>query len=42
VRVTVGERGLKDGMVELKQRRATENLKVPLDTVVEEIQSLLK
>jgi len=42
IRVTVGERGLQNGTIELKQRTAPENVQVPLDSVVEEIQKLLK
>jgi len=42
VRVTIGERGLKDGLVELKQRTAADNVNISLDDVVEEIQKLLK
>ena len=42
VRVTVGERGLQNGMVELKPRSAAEKLYVPLDKIVEEIRNLLK
>ncbi|NOY98186.1 MAG: hypothetical protein GXP40_03140 [Chloroflexi bacterium] len=34
VRVTVGERGLKDGMVELKARTASERELAPLDKIV--------
>jgi prolyl-tRNA synthetase len=42
LRVTVGEKGLKEGMVELKPRTSKENRSAPLDGVVEEILSLLK
>jgi prolyl-tRNA synthetase len=42
VRVTVGERGLKNNTVEVKQRSASENMNVPLDDVVAEIQNFLK
>jgi len=38
IRVTVGEKGLKEGMVELKLRK--ENRLVPIDKIVEEISSL--
>ena len=41
IRVTVGERGLQNGMVELKQRTAADNVQVPLDNAIEEIQNLL-
>jgi prolyl-tRNA synthetase len=37
IRITVGERGLQNGMVELKERRAGENLQVPLAGVLEQI-----
>jgi len=39
VRVTVGEKGLKEGMVELKLRKEKENRLVPMDKIVEEIKS---
>ena len=42
VRVTVGEKGLKEGMVELKMRRDKENRLVPVNKIAEEIKSLLK
>ncbi|HZJ23460.1 MAG TPA: His/Gly/Thr/Pro-type tRNA ligase C-terminal domain-containing protein, partial [Anaerolineales bacterium] len=42
VRVTVGEKGLKEGMVELKLRRDKENRLVPVNKIAEEIKSLLK
>ena len=42
VRVTVGEKGLKEGMVELKLRRDKENRLVPLNKIAEEIKSLIK
>jgi len=42
VRVTIGERGLQNGMVELKERTAAEKVQLPLDSVIEEIQKLLK
>jgi len=41
-RVTVGEKGLKEGMVELKMRRDKENRLVPVNKIAEEIKSLLK
>ncbi len=37
VRITVGERGLKDGMVEVKARKAGENLSVPISDLVSSI-----
>ena len=42
MRVTIGEKGLKEGMVELKPRTEKENRLVPLDKIVEEIKSSLK
>ncbi len=42
IRVTVGENGLKEGMVELKPRMEKENRLVPIDKIVEEIKSSLK
>ncbi|MBK9926166.1 MAG: hypothetical protein IPP66_12845 [Anaerolineales bacterium] len=42
VRVTVGEKGLKEGMVELKPRKVKENQLVAVDEIVEKIKSLLK
>jgi prolyl-tRNA synthetase len=42
IRVTVGEKGLKEGMVELKRRTEKENLLVPVDDMVEKIKSILK
>jgi prolyl-tRNA synthetase len=42
VRVTVGEKGLKEGMVELKLRKEKENRLVPVNKIAEEIKSLLK
>lgn len=41
VRVTVGEKGLQNGMVELKPRSAAENQLVPLNKIVEVIQATL-
>jgi prolyl-tRNA synthetase len=41
IRVTVGEKGLKEGMVELKSRKETENRRVAADHIVEEVRSLL-
>lgn len=37
LRVTVGEKGMKDGMVELKQRKAKENQLVSVDEIIEKI-----
>jgi len=42
LRVTVGEKGLKEGMVELKPRNSKENRSAPLERIAEEILSLLK
>jgi len=41
IRVTVGEKGLKEGMVELKLRKVKENQLVSVDNVVEKINSIL-
>jgi prolyl-tRNA synthetase len=42
VRATVGEKGLKEGMVELKPRKAKENQLVAIDAIVETMKSILK
>jgi prolyl-tRNA synthetase len=42
IRITVGEKGLKEGMVELKPRKIQDNRLVPIEKIVEEIKSLLK
>lgn len=42
IRITVGEKGLKEGMVELKPRNIQDNRLVPIEKIVEEIKSLLK
>ena len=42
IRVTVGEKGLKEGMVELKPRTEKENQLGPLDRIVERTKSILK
>lgn len=42
VRVTVGEKNLKEGMVELKPRRDGDNQLVPPDHIPDEINNLLK
>ncbi|NJC98888.1 MAG: hypothetical protein FIB03_21570 [Anaerolineae bacterium] len=41
IRVTVGEKGLKEGMVELKPRKVKENQLVPIDMIVKKIKSIL-
>jgi prolyl-tRNA synthetase len=41
VRVTVGERGLQSGVVELKQRSASENQLAPEVELVEKIKAIL-
>jgi prolyl-tRNA synthetase len=41
VRITIGEKGLKEGMVELKPRKEKENQLLPIDKIVEKINSLL-
>ncbi len=41
IRVTVGEKGLKEGMVELKLRKEKENQLVKVDEIVEKIKSML-
>jgi prolyl-tRNA synthetase len=41
MRVTVGEKALKEGMVELKPRKEKENQLVSMNEIVERIQSLL-
>ena len=40
IRITVGEKGLKAGMVELKPRKVKENQLVPVDEIVEKIKSI--
>ena len=42
IRVTVGEKGLKEGMVELKLRNVKENQLVLIDQIVEKTKSILK
>jgi prolyl-tRNA synthetase len=42
LRVTVGEKNLKDGMVELKKRKSIENQLVPAAEIIQTIQSLLR
>ncbi len=41
IRVTVGEKGLKEGMVELKPRKVKENQLISVDEIVEKIKSIL-
>src|SRR5215216_1842442 len=41
IRVTVGEKNLKEGMVELKQRKEKENQRVSSEAIVENIKSFL-
>jgi hypothetical protein len=41
MRVMVGEKGLKEGMVELKSRKVKENQLVLVDEIVEKITSIL-
>jgi prolyl-tRNA synthetase len=42
IRVTVGEKALKDGMVELKPRKEKENRLIPIDAISESVKSLLQ
>jgi prolyl-tRNA synthetase len=42
IRITVGEKGLKEGMVELKPRNFQDNRLVSIEKIVEETKSLLK
>ena len=42
IRMTVGEKGLKEGMVELKLRKEKENRLVPVNKIVEEIKTSLQ
>ena len=42
LRVTVGEKNLKDGMVELKTRKSIENKLIPAAEITQTTQSLLK
>ena len=41
VRVTVGEKGLRDAMVELKSRKERANILVPIETLIQQLRSLL-
>ena len=42
IRVTVGEKGLKEGMVELKPRKEKELQRATLDSMIEQIESILQ
>lgn len=42
LRATVGEKGLKEGMVELKPRKVKENQLVPIDEIIEKIKPIPK
>lgn len=42
IRITVGEKGLKEGMVELKPRKIPDNRLVSIEKIVEETEFLLK
>ena len=42
IRITVGEKGLKEGMVELKERKEKDNQLVPVDKIIEKTKSILK
>lgn len=42
IRITVGEKGLKEGMVELKARKEKDNQLVPVDQIIEKTKSILK
>ena len=42
IRITVGEKGLKEGMVELKMRNIQDNRLVPIEKIVEETRYFLK
>src|SRR4030095_15236459 len=41
IRITVGEKGLKEGMVELKPRNIQGNRLVPIEKIIEELESFL-
>jgi prolyl-tRNA synthetase len=41
IRITVGDRGLKEGKVELKRRTAAEAEMIPLDAVVDQVRTAL-
>ena len=42
IRGTIGEKGLKEGMVELKPRQEKESRIIPIEKIGEEIESILK
>ena len=42
MRLTVGEKGLKEGMVELKLRKGKENQLVAIENILAEISSVSK
>jgi prolyl-tRNA synthetase len=42
IRITVGEKGLKEGMVELKPRKEKDNQLLSLDKIIEKTKSILK
>jgi prolyl-tRNA synthetase len=42
LRLTVGERGLNEGGVEVKRRAETQKSLVPLDSLVDEVQNMLE
>jgi prolyl-tRNA synthetase len=42
IRLTMGEKNLREGMVELKERKVTENKLVPIDKITDEINNILK
>jgi prolyl-tRNA synthetase len=42
LRVTAGEKALKEGMVELKPRKEKDNQLAPLETIAERIKALLQ
>ncbi|MCJ7434660.1 MAG: His/Gly/Thr/Pro-type tRNA ligase C-terminal domain-containing protein, partial [Anaerolineales bacterium] len=42
IRVTVGEKNLRDGMVELKKRKGTENKLAPINKITDELKHILK
>jgi prolyl-tRNA synthetase len=42
IRLTVGEKGLKEGMVELKAHKEKDNQLVPVDQIIEKTKSILK
>jgi len=42
IRLTVGEKNLKEGMVELKKRKVAENKLAPIEKITDEIKNILK